>query len=298
MATNAPHRFNDTTISSSDAWMNAQNIGNRPVINPSEGGQYGWAPNLYAYVSEHPHVQQQTWCVLLSSPAMFSLLPGAQRLHSLTKAWFETRSREISGLSERIEFEFAEQQWAGKTFSVPSGGTRTLGQISHQGIDPEGESFYKLFRTWGLYGINDPDLGHARMVILDNPGDMLIDQVSASAIYFEPTRNMRDIAHAALVVGMMPRNTPEVTMRRNKAEAGEMRDINMEFTGLIDWDTEAAISIARSMLGRMSMFNPAAQAAPTGFADVTATLSSLTDTGLLNQMATQASRVSNPDYLS
>lgn len=298
MATNAPHRFNDTLISQSDPWIKAQNIGNRPAVNPSEGGQYDWAPNIYAYVSEHPHVQQQTWCVLLSSPSFFSKLPGGQRLHSLAKAWFETRSREISGLSERIEFQFAEQQWSGKTFSVPSGGTRTLGQLSHTGVDPEGEEFTKLFRTWGLYGINDPDLGHPRLVIVDNPGDMLIDQISASAIYFEPTRNMRDIAHAALVVGMMPRNTVEIQMRRNKEEQGQMRDINMEFTGLIDFDTEAAINIARSMLSKMSMFNPAAQAAPVGFANVSATLTSLTDTGLMNQMAAQAARVTNPDYLS
>ncbi len=297
MATNAPHRDNATLVPSSAAWFDAQGIQDRPVVNPSKGGQYGWAPDTYAYVSEHPHVQQQTWCVLLSSPAFFSKLPAGQMFHSLCKSWFETRSREISGISERIEVEFAEQRFSGRTMAVPSGGTRTLGQISHQGVDPEGEVFTKLFRTWVLYGLNDPDLGHPRLVTLDDPGDMLIDQISASMIYFEPTRNMRDIAHAALVVGAMPRNTVEIQMRRNREESGQMRDINMEFTGLIDFDTEAAIGIARSMLSRMSTFNPSARVAPAGFSTPTSVLSSLTDTGVLNQLATQASRVSNPDYL-
>lgn len=298
MSTNTPHRDDGTLVSTSDAWYTAFDVNTaRPVLNGGEGGQYQWAPNIYAYVSEHPHVQQQTWCVLLSSPSFFSQLQAGSMLHSLCKSFFETRSRQIEGLSERIEVEFAEQHFSGRTMSVPAGGTRTLGQISHQAVDIEGEVYTKLFKTWVLWGMNDPDLGHPRLVTLDNPGDMLIDTISASAIYFEPTRNMKDIAHAVLAVGMMPRNTVEIQMRKNKDEAGQMRDINMEFTALIDFDTDAAVSIARTMLSSMSLFNPAARRATTGFTTPTATLTSLTNVGVLQQLAQQAALVNNTNFI-
>lgn len=299
MSTDSPHRGNDTLVSGSSAWFDAYGVQNRPVINAAEtGGQYGWAPNIYQYVSEHPHIQQQTWAFMLSSPSFFSKLPAGTLLNSLAKSWFETRSRQIDGLSHRIELEFAEQRFAGRVFSVPSGGQRTLGTLSVQGVDVEGEVYTKMHNTWVVWGGYDPDIGAPRLVTLDDPGDMLIDQLSASLILFEPTRNMRDIAHACLAVGVMPRNTVEIQMRKNRDEAGQMRDINMEYTALMDFDTEAAIEIARTFLSRMPMYNPSGRAAEAGFTSPTATLSALTETGILEQMTKEAAKVTNPNYLA
>lgn len=297
MSSNTPFRNTTTLVPGSSEWYSAFGVGDRPVLNGPQGGQYGWAPNIANMVSEHPHIQQQTWCFCISTPALFSRMPAGNILHSLAKSWFETRSREITGLSERIETEFAEQRFSGRVFSVPSGGTRTLGVINHAGVDIEGEVYTNLHRSWSLYGLNDPDLGHPRAVILDDPGDLLIDQISCANIYLEPTRNMRDVAHAALAVGIMPRNTVEIQMRRNKDEAGQMRDINMEYTGLIDFDTQAAKEIARSFLSKLPMYNPAGRGAESGFLQPTAILQSLTDSGALAAMTREAAKVTAPEYM-
>jgi hypothetical protein len=41
----------------------------------------------------------------------------------------------------------------------------------------------------------DSEIVNAKAVLLDDPGDLLLDEIGASMIYFEPTKNMRDIAH-------------------------------------------------------------------------------------------------------
>ncbi len=298
MSTNTPHRTDKTLLPSSSGFHQAFNVGDRPVINAAEsGGQYTWAPNTYAYVSEHPHVQQQAYCVQLSSPGFFSKLPAGMYLHSLCKSMFENRTKTFEGLSEKIDVEFGELKWGGRTMSVPVGGTRSLGNVTHNLVDVEGEPYTKLIKTWVTYGLNDPDTMHAKLVTLDDPGDMLIDDISACNIYFELTRNCRDVSHAALVVGMMPRETQQIELRRNKEESGAIREISKEFTGLIEFDTLAAIEIARTMLSRMKLYNPDGRAAEEGFKQKTAILESLTNTGILESMQREAAKIQNPLFM-
>lgn len=297
MSTNYPHRDSDTLRSNSDAFVQALDLTRRPNINAESGGMYGWAGNVFEYVTAQPHVQQQSWCIMLSTPAFFSRLPGGNALHSLCKSFFENRTQKFEGLSDRTEVQFGEMKWTGHTLSVPTGATRTLGQISHTAYDTEGEPFTKMFKIWSQWGLMDSELMNAKLVTLPDPGDMLLDEISASAIYFEPTRNMKDIAHAQLAVGIMPRTTVPIEMRRDKDEEGQLRIINMEFTGLIESDTLAVKNIAREMLKLLPLYNPDGIAAPAGFKDRTATLKSLTKSGNIERMVAQAKTVTNSQYM-
>lgn len=283
MATNLPHRTATTLLPASDAFVEAMDLQNRPVINAQEGGMYGWAGNVFEYLSAQPHVSQLGWCIMLSSPAAFSRLPGGARLHSLCKAWFENRSQSFEGLRDSTEISFATMEWTGHVLSIPNGATRSQGQVSHTGYDVEGEVFTKMFKIWQQWLVMDAEILNAKMVILDDPGDMLLDETSAACIYFEPTRNMRDIAHAAIVVGIMPRTNVPIEIKRNKSEENTIRQITMEFTGVVEFDTLAVKDIARQMLRLLPLYNPDAIQAPPGFAERSAAVMA-SDSGTIERM--------------
>ena len=297
MSTNYPHRTKDTLRSQSDAFVQALDLSKRPVINGEPGGNRGWASNIFDYVSMQPHVQQQSWCIVLATPALFSRLPAGNALHSLCKSFFENRTQKFEGLSDRTEINYGEMKWTGHTLSVPTGATRTLGQITHTAYEIEGESFTKMFKIWQQWALMDSEIVNAKAVLLDDPGDLLLDEIGASMIYFEPTKNMRDIAHAQLAVGVMPRTSVPIEMRRDKDDEGQIRIIQMEFTGLIEADTYAVKQLARRMLSLLPMYNPDAIALPVAFQDRTATLVNLKNSGTIERNLQQKATVVDPLYM-
>ena len=77
--TNLPHRGDTTLLGSSDPFVQAMDMERRTVVNANEGGMYGWAGNVFEYLSAQPHVSQQSFCIVLSTPAAFSRLPGDRK---------------------------------------------------------------------------------------------------------------------------------------------------------------------------------------------------------------------------
>lgn len=294
---NLPHRTDSTLLGASDAFVQAMDLQDRPVVNGEEGGMYGWSGNVFEYLSAQPHVSQQAWCIVLSTPAIFSRLPGGQKLHSLCKAFFENRSQSFEGLRDSTEHQFGEMTWTGHRLSIPVGATRDMGQVTHTVYDVEGESFTKMIKVWSQWGVMDPEILNAKAVLLPDPGDMMLDETAYSAIYFEPTRNMKGIAHAAILVGGQPKNTVPIELRRNKAEENAIRQIQMEFTGVVEFDTFAVKQIARQMLSLLPLYNPDAVSAPVGFTQRTATLESLSNSGSIERMAQQRAAVARADYI-
>ena len=220
--TNLPHRGDTTLLGSSDPFVQAMDMERRTVVNANEGGMYGWAGNVFEYLSAQPHVSQQSFCIVLPTPAAFSRLPGGSQLHALCKAFFENRSQSFEGLRDSTEISFGQMEWTGHRLSVPTGATRSLGEVTHNAYDVEGEVFTKMLKVWSQWLVMDPEILNAKLVLLDDPGDMLLDETSFSAIYFEPTRNMRDVSHAALLVGGQPKNTVPIELKRNKAEENQI----------------------------------------------------------------------------
>lgn len=297
-STNAPYRDNDTLLSANNDFVQALGMENRPVINGPRGGQHGWAPDIFRFINESPHVQQQGYAVTMATPTFFEKLPGGNFLASLLKSLFENRSESFEGITRKYETEFAELKWAGRTMSVPVGGSISYGTPVHNLTDVEGEIYTKLLEIWTQYGLHDVTVGHAKLVTLDDPGDMLIDELSAAVCYFEPTKNCKDIAHACFSVAMMPKDTPQIEIRRNREEAGNLRKIAAEFTGLFEYDSLAAKQIARALLQRMPFYNPDGRSAPEAFKNRTATLESMVDVGVIEQMVEQSNLVENPVYMS
>lgn len=299
MASNFPHRDNLTLMPGNSDFKRAFDIGNTPIINAANGGQYGFAPNNFRYVQEQPYVSQRPYCVNLSTPAAFSNLPGGKDLHGLLRAYMETRSREWSGLTIRTSVDYHDITWAGgSTLSFPVGSTRQFGSISHMALDPEGETFSKMFDTWISYLLSDPTIRHPKIITLGYSGELLLDEISMSSVYFEPTRNWQDVRHAVIVLGQMPKEGPNYEFSFNVEQAsGQVREISTEFTGLMEFDTLAAKEIARAVMKRMPLYNPGGRGAPSGFKTVTANLAAIKDNGIVDSMNKDARSIQNPNFM-
>lgn len=297
MSTNTPYRDGKTLLTASSPFVQAMNQQNRTVLNAPIGGQYGIAPNNFRFVNEHPHIEQNGYCFLLSTPTLFNKLPDPTFLHSLTKSLFENRSRTFEGLTSKITWDFADQTWGGGArLSVPVGATQQLGAVSHSLVEVEGEVYTNLIKIWGTYGLEDPKLLRPKAITLDDPGDLLIDSISCSAVYVTPTRDHKDVAHSALIVGIMPKDTPQIEIKKNQ-DTKSMRELNIEFTGLIEFDTYASYEIGLSFLKRLKPYNPDGRRAPAGFGQRTAILETLRDVGNIEQAAEQARTVVNPLFM-
>jgi hypothetical protein len=299
MSTNFPHRDNLTLVPGNSEFKRAFDIGDVEVINAAHGGQYGFAPNNFRYVSEQPYVSQRPYCVNLSTPSAFSQLPGGAELHGLLRSYMETRSRNWGGLSVRTSVDYHDITWAGgSTLSFPVGSSRQFGAISHMALDPEGESYSKLMDTWINYLLNDPVIRHPKIITLGYTGGLLLDEISMASVYFEPSRNWRDVRHAFIVLGQMPKEGANYEFGFDVDNAsGAVREVNTEFTGLIEFDTAAAKQIARAVMKRMPLYNPAGRAAPAGFMQPTANLQSIQNNGLASLMNEEARTIANPKYL-
>ncbi len=65
----------------------------------------------------------------------------------------------------------------------------------------------------------------------------------------------------------------------------------MEYTALTEFDTLAVREVARKFLKKLPLYNNIGSSIPSGFADRTATLNSLRDVGILEQMQAQSKTV-------
>lgn len=295
--TNFIHRQDDTLMGKSDPFITALGLEDRVVLNGEKGGQHGFSDDFYNYLNSEPHIQQQGFAVVLSTPAALSRLPSGDRLHALVKAMIENRSESFEGLTLNVENQFEEVVWTGKKMSVPSGASRSIGEVTHNIVDIRGEVFTKVIKIWGDWLMMDPDLQFPKIITLDDPGDILLDDRSASIVYFEPTENFRDVSHAALMVGAMPKNQVPIEIKRNKEEEGQMRRIGLELTGLVEFDTLAAKTIARKMMSLMPLFNPSGIMPPQGFMQRTAAVESATEAGTIENMIRLKSTVADPNYM-
>lgn len=301
MSTNFPHRDNKMFIPANSDFQRAFDIQGGTVINAANGGQYGFSPDNFRYVQEQPYVAQRPYCVVLSTPAGFNRLPAGNKLHGLLRSFMETRTRNWGGLTARTSVDYHDITMpGGATLSFPIGSTRQFGTISHMALDPDGESFSKLFDTWITYLLADPVIRHPKIITINGgtQDGLNLDVVSQTSIYFEPNRTWDDVTHACLSLAQMPKEGPQYEFGYDVDQAsGRVREIQTEFTGLFEFDTHAVKEIAREVMKRMPLYNPSGRKAPAGFTQPTSTLQGDRDGGLTNMMEQAKNNIVKPLYM-
>ena len=301
MASNLPHRTSDMLVSKSSDFYRNVDAGDQAMLNAAGGGVHGYAANNYGYVQEEPYVSERPYCIVLSTPEAFSSIPGGDALHGVLRNVMESRSRSGSGGSSRTTTEFVDVTWqGGQTLSVPAGSSRQYGSISHELLDLRGEQISRTIDIWQEYILSDPTIRRPKIITLGSySGDLLLDERSMACVYFEPDTLFRDVRRACVVLAMMVKEGPQYEMTYSVDDtAGKTRELTLEFTGLFEWNTAAAKTIARNVMKRMPLYNPAGKSVPTGFGDVTSRLSSLKDGGVVNAMEKEAKSIDNKSYMA
>lgn len=301
MSSNYPHRTNEMLVPRNSPYYKSVDVGNQAVLNAANLGQHGFAANNFGYVNEEPYISERPYCVVLSTPAAFSDLPGGDIYHGVLRNFMETRTRKWSGVSSRTTTLYVDITWqGGQTLSAPSGASRQFGTISHEGLDLRGEQISTTFNIWQEYLLKDPVILHPKIITLNGgyTGDLLLDEISMACVYFEPDKTWKDVRRACVSLAMMIKDGPQFEMEYDvDSTAGKTRELSPEFTGLFEWNTYPAREIARNVMKRMPLYNPAGQGVPEGFGSPTATLESIKDNGLIEVMKKEASKVKNKDYM-
>ena len=206
------------------------------MVDPRNGGQHGYAPDLRSWISNAAYVQHHTFCILLEAPRFFRFM-NEQDVHVGTlRAMLELHSRSIEGLNSTVTAEFAgtpvggageEQEELVDMKRAPSKPVHTLHEKA-------GRPFQNFLEFWMTYGGMDPASKVANVGTLagNRPTDMLPDEYTATCLYIEPDPLHRKVMKSWLCTNMFPRSTGDITGRRDLTSAMPLLELGVEFTAL------------------------------------------------------------------
>lgn len=208
----------------------------QPMLDLTNGGQFGWAPRLDQWVSNQAYVRRNLVCILLESPRFFTLMPEPEKWTACLKSLLELHCRSIEGYNAGLTVELADH---------PVGGA---GEIQQEVVDVKRERSAPVFTftekygmpiwhflyNWITYGMMDPDTKYAMVGTLSGtrPSDMLADWFTASVLVFEPDPTHRKIVKSWVTTNMMPQKTGDFIGKRDLTSASELLEISVEFTAI------------------------------------------------------------------
>jgi len=234
------------------------NYSNSPMLDPTFGGQQGWAPNLSEWVSNQAYVRRNLVCILLEAPEFFKKMPNGDKYIQTLKSLFELHALTIEGLNAELTVDVEEH-------AVGGGGekqheftnvTRATSEPSFTFVEKYGRPIQTFFETWIRYGIMDPDTKYALVNTISgaNVTDMLADMYSASALFFEPDPTHTKVVKAWIVTNMFPKSTGEISSKRDLNSASEVLNLSISFTGLSQSNMGARV-MAQKILNNINKTN-------------------------------------------
>lgn len=206
-------------------------------VNLAKFGQFGWATAPENWAVNTHSVSRQMELQVLQTPGAFRAVPGGERLIASWVALFETHCRTIDGLEIGYDYEYEETNFggSGQMYHDLTNIKRKQVNVKSTYRDYYGRPIFHFLNTYmQLVGMNAetkyPDL----VTLLEEanrPTDYLNDQRAGIVLFWEPTPDHRRVENAVMVVNMMPKSTGSISMRRNMDEAGQLTDIDVEWTG-------------------------------------------------------------------
>lgn len=208
----------------------------QPMIDPSNGGQHGWSPNLAEWVSNQAYVRRNLVCVLLEAPRFFQLMPESQKWVETLKSLMELHCRTIEGYSSGLTVEFDEHPvgGAGEMQQEVTDVKRARSEPVFTFIEKYGLPVQTFLHNWITYGMMDPDTKYALAATLsgEKPDDLLADWFTASILVFEPDPTHKKIVKSWVTTNVMPKTTGEVIGKRDLTAASEVLTLTIDFTGI------------------------------------------------------------------
>jgi len=233
-----------------------------PIINPKYGGSQGWSPRLgmldgaAEWISEKPYVQEDVIPIILEYPKGFDLLPNGDLLKRILKSYWEDRVSKIDGLKATMTIEYAEHAIgrSGQKYQVAVKSTREQSEISTTAVEPAGRPFERTFEIWLRYLVRD-DVTQSPLLttVLAGPRDVkeiYFDFLNSCTILFiEPDTSRRYVERAYLSFNMKPKQTPEITSKKDISGSAEIKE------NTIPWTSITSVSNGVFELGQLMLDN-------------------------------------------
>ena len=228
------------------------------MLDPTYGGQFGWAPNLNEWISNQAYVRKNLIAILLEAPQFFQLMPEPDKWVSSLKALVELHPRTIEGFNAALTVE---------TDNHPVGGggelqdevinvTRARTEPVFGYTEKYGMPIQSFLYNWITYGLMDPDTKFAMVGTLEGnkPTDMLADWYSMSCLFIEPDPSHQHVVKSWVTTNMFPKTTGEITGKRDLTTGSELSQLNVEFTGISQFNL-GTNAFAQAILDNINITN-------------------------------------------
>lgn len=233
-------------------------VANQPMIDPTFGGQLGYAPNIAEWNSNQAYVKRQLIVVLLEAPKFFQYMPEPQKWIDTLKAMLEVHARTVEGLNAGITLDFDEHPvgGGGEMQQEVIDSKRARSEPTMTIVDKYGMPFQTFLYQYITYGIMDPDTKFALMNTLsgNKPDDMLADMFTFSALFMEPDPSHRRVTKSWVGVNIMFKGTGEITGKRDLTSALEISTLSLELTGIYQFNL-GTNQFAQTILDNINMTN-------------------------------------------
>lgn len=246
----------------SDAILNPNGVGKAyakgrtaPMVNLKNGGQFGWMPDMPAYVSNAQYVRRNLIARVIEAPRGFQDLPDPNYWYETFKALIELHPRTIEGLAAGLTAEFVEQPFGGANEMQEdiSNVTRQRSTPSFGYIEKYGRAINAFYAGWIQWLMMDPNTKAPLVTTLGKkPSDLLPDYTGATILFLEPDPTQTKVDKAWLVTNMMPKSDGPVEGRRDLTSAGNNVEFNVEFTGIAQWGNGVS-QFAQTILDQMNL---------------------------------------------
>jgi hypothetical protein len=246
---------------------------NQPMLDPTFGGQMGYAPNIAEWVSNQAYVRRNVIPVLLEAPGFFQYMPDPQKWIDCLKSIVELHCRSIEGLNAGITLDFDEHPvgGGGAVQHEVTDSKREQSNVTMQFVEKYGMPIQTFLYNWITYGIMDPDVKFALSNTLqgNRPEDMLADQYTMSMLFMEPDPQHKRVVKSWVVTNMMPKSTGEIIGKRDLTSASEVLNLSIEFTGIAQFNLGTNL-FAQSILDTINMNNANPFLRPSPVAEISA----------------------------
>jgi hypothetical protein len=231
---------------------------NQAMLDVTHGGQFGWSPNLTEWVSNQAYVRRNLVCILLEAPRFFQYMPEPQKWVDTLKSLFELHARSIEGFNGALTVETDGHPvgGAGEMQDEVTNVTRARSEPSFTFLEKTGMPIQTFLYNWITYGLMDPDTKYAMVGTLagERPTDMLPDWYSASCLFFEPDPTHRRVVKSWVTTNMFPKETGEITGKRDLTSASETLSLTIPFTGISQFNL-GTNKFAQSILDKINLTN-------------------------------------------
>ena len=226
-----------------------------PMLDPTYGGQFGYAPVLKEWISNQAYVRKNLIPILLESPKFFTRMPDPSKWVDTLKRLVETSARTIEGLRGGLTVEWDEHPigGAGEMQQEFTDVKRARSEPVFTFVERYGMPIQTFLYHWITYGMADPETKYALSGTLDNaPSDMLADEYTMSMAFIEPDATGRKVMKSWVSANMAPKGTGDIDGKRDQTTASELLTLTIEFTALTQFNLGTNV-FAQSLLDQIVM---------------------------------------------